>query len=82
MPTPITDLTDAAVLSIRAHYVTGQVDLDTALDRIQFGGTTVLNRDVAAEILRQPISAEQVKASAGRDVTAEQIAGRLGEVTA
>lgn len=76
------ELTDDINLGIRAHYVTGWFDLDTALDRIQFGGLTVLNRRVAAQILRQPITTEQVKARTGRDVTDEQIAGRLAEVTA
>lgn len=69
-------------LGIRAHYITGRHDLETALTRIQNGGFTQLTREQAAEILRQPITAETVKTFTGRDVTDEQIAARLAEVTA
>jgi hypothetical protein len=66
----------------RAHYASGHHDLDTALIRIQNGGFVSITRDRAAEILRQPISAEAVKGLTGRDVTQEQITLRLAEVTA
>jgi hypothetical protein len=84
-PTPEADLTYETNLSIRAHYASGRFDLDTALDRIQFGGPTILRRDVAAEILRQPISLNDVRRLAGRSgqtATEASIAARLAEVTA
>jgi len=64
----------------RAHYASGHHDLDTALVRIQNGGFVSITRERAAEILRQPISVETVKALTGRDVSTMQIARRLAEV--
>lgn len=72
-------------LGIRAHYASGHFDLDTALDRIQFGGTTTMNRSDAADILRQPISLDEVRqltGKSGQQATEESIAPRLAEVTA
>lgn len=84
-PMPMSDLTAETTLSIRAHYASGHFDLDTALDRIQFGGMTVLRRDVAAEILRQPIALDvvrQLTRKTGQAATEESVAARLAEVTA
>lgn len=84
-PTPLSDLMYEVNLSIRAHYASGHLDLDTALDRIQFGGMTVLNRDVAAEILRQPITLDQVRqltGKTGQSAAEDSIRARLAEVTA
>ncbi len=72
-------------LGIRAHYASGHFDLDTALDRIQFGGMHSMPRTRAAEILRQPISVNDVRRVAGksgRQATEESIAARLAEVPA
>jgi hypothetical protein len=79
-----TELTAEQQLGIRAHYITGHHGLETALLRIQNGGFVSVSRDRAAEILRQPISVETVKALTGRsgqDITEEQIAARLAKVT-
>jgi predicted glycosyl hydrolase (DUF1957 family) len=69
-------------LGIRAHYITGRHDLETALLRIQNGGFTQLTREQAVEILTAPITAATVKTFTGRDVIDGQIAARLAEVTA
>lgn len=68
--------------NIQSHYITGYYDLDTALARIQNGGMVELPRDRAITILTRPITPYRVKRLAGRDVTEEQIAARLAEVTA
>jgi hypothetical protein len=67
---------------IRASYITGRHDLETALLRIQNGGFSQLTREQAIAVLTQPITPAQVKQWAGKDVTEEQIAARLAEVTA
>lgn len=77
-----TNLDTEQRLSTRAHYATGHFDLEEALIRIQNGGFTQLTREQAAEILTAPITSKAVKTYTGRDVTAEQIATRLAEVTA
>lgn len=69
-------------VSIRAHYCSGWLDLETALSRTQAGGFVTLSREEAAGVLRQPISVEVVKELTGKDITEEQIAARLAEVTA
>lgn len=67
---------------VRAHYASGHFDLETALTRIQNGGFVPVSRARAAEILAEPIDARVVMDCTGRDVTDEQIAARMAEVSA
>jgi hypothetical protein len=67
--------------SIRAHYVTGHFDREEALTRIQNGGFSQLSREQACEVLALPITPHDVAAWTGRQVTEEQIAARLAEVS-
>jgi hypothetical protein len=67
---------------IRASYITGRFTAEDALVRIQNGGFSQLTREQAVAVLTQPITQEQVKEWAGKDVTEEQITARLAEVTA
>ncbi len=68
--------------SIRSHYITGHFDLETALARTENAGLVTLPRERAVDLLRQPITPYRVKVLTGKDVTEEQIAARLAEVSA
>jgi hypothetical protein len=82
VPNSVMDLASEQQLGLRAHYLSGWLDLDTALARIQVGGFETLTRERAAEILSVPLTVEQVKAHTRRDVSEEQITARLAEVKA
>jgi hypothetical protein len=82
MPEYVPALASERELSIRAHYVSGHFNLQEALDRIRMGGFTELATSLAEDILRKPISPTAVRSCTGRNVTEEQIADRLAEVTA
>lgn len=69
-------------LGIRAQYVSGNFDRRDALTRIRMGGFTELASSRAEEILAAPITPAVVLAWTAREVTEEQIAARLAEVTA
>lgn len=82
MPDTMDRLDTEQQTSIRAHYVTGHFAEEEALARIRFGGFFTLDEDRAAEVLAAPITPAVVKEWTGKDVTEEQIAARLAEVSA
>lgn len=68
--------------SIRAHYITGHFDLETAIARIQHGGLVDLPRERAVEILGTPMTVCRAQQFVSREITEELIAARMAEVTA
>lgn len=65
---------------IRAHYITGHLNREQALVRIENGGFSQLTREQATAVLSSPITPDLVWDWTGRHVTEEQIADRLAEV--
>jgi len=75
------EVSDPAAQIIRASYLAGILDLETALARLQ-DNNMHFSRQWAVNLLSRPMSAERVEHWAGVAVTDGQITARLAEVTA
>lgn len=73
------EVSDPALQTIRAQYLAGLIDTETALAALERSNMH-FHRPWSLALLSRPMSPERVFHFAGVEVTAEQITARLAEV--